>query len=271
MVDFRDDWTGGESQPSPSIFHTYVNRVLEKLVLKSADHVIGMCDHLVNSLKAKSPYFSSDKKYSTIMNGYDREDFAGLEKLPLNSCFTITHCGSISRVSDPEPFLQAIQLLFQYHPELKNQIQIQFLGTDIYGRLEYLLQYLGLNRLITPIDYLPHREALKEVMRSHLLLLTIIKKTDEEIITGKIFEYLGSGKPILLISSEGEVARIVRSLARGTVVNHQNIQGILNAILYYFQKYQERKIIFSERLSLPQFDRENLTRKLAETFTQLTH
>jgi glycosyltransferase involved in cell wall biosynthesis len=167
--------------------------------------------------------------------------------------------------------LKAIQLLFQQHPQLTNQILIQFFGIDIYGRLEYLVHSLGLEQNISPIRYLSHREALKEMMRSHLLLLTIFKKTNEEIITGKVFEYLASGKPILLISSEGEAARIIRSLNRGIVVNNHDIQGIQKAISNYYQKFQEGKIKFSDPLSLPQFDREKLTGKLADVFSELIH
>ncbi len=269
VADFRDDWTGGESQPSPTIVHTFINRFLEKLVLKLSDHVVGMCDHLTEDLKRKNGYSHRHHKFLTIMNGYDRQDFAGLENLSPNSRFTITHCGSISRVSDPEPFLKAVQSLIHQEPQLKNQITIQFFGTDLYGRLADLVQKLKLGEVIAPIQYLPHRAALTEIMQSHLLLLTIFKKTEEEIITGKIFEYLASGKPILLISSEGEVARIIQTLKRGVVINNDDISGIKNAILNYLKKWQKGNLTFNPALSLPQFDRKILTGKLVTIFEEL--
>ncbi len=269
VADFRDDWTGGESQPSPTIFHTFVNRILEKLVLKLSDRIIGMCDNLTKNLMRKIGYSSQYDKLLTIMNGYDREDLVGLENLAPNSRFTITHCGAISHVSNPEPFLKAVHELVNQQPQLKNQIMIQFLGTDLYGHLAKLVQTLRLNQIIAPIQYLPHRAALKEMMRSHLLLLTIFRKTDEEIITGKLFEYLASGKPILLISSEGEVARMIRTLRRGDVINNNNILGISNAILNYFQKWKEGNLKFNDPVSLPQFDRKNLTGRLAGVFEEL--
>lgn len=266
VADFRDDWSGGESQASPTFLHTSINRLFEKFVLKLADSVVGMCDPLTENLKNKSGDLFKNDKFHTIMNGYDRDDFSGLENVPINQKFTIAHCGSISRVSDPEPFLKAIQLLFQQNSELREQIQVQFFGTDIYGRLESLLKLTGLEQSICGIRYLPHKQALKKIMQSHLLLLTIFKRTGEEIITGKVFEYLASGKPILMISSEGEVARIVRSLNRGTVVEHSNIEGIAEAILSYFNAYQNGKLSFSDPFSTKEFDRKILTRKLADIF-----
>lgn len=269
VADFRDDWTGGESQPSPSFIHTFINRLMEKFVLKAADRVIGMCDHLTKNLGGKNGYSSHKEKFITIMNGYDRADFIGLEDLAPYDRFTITHCGSISRVSDPEPFLKAIQSLFQRQPRLKDQISIQFFGTDLYGRLDELVKKLELNKNISPIQYLPHRQALREIMRSHLLLLTIFKKSDEEIITGKVFEYLASGKPILLISSAGEVAQIIRLLDRGVVLENHDIPGIQNAILNFFEQWQQEEMTSYDPLSLHQFDREQLTGRLAEVFSGL--
>jgi len=93
VADFRDDWTGGESQPCPTIFHRFINRLLEKLVLKSAVRVIAMCDHLTHNLKKKNGYQFQINKFNTITNGYDRDDFSGLLNVPLHSRFTITHCG----------------------------------------------------------------------------------------------------------------------------------------------------------------------------------
>ncbi len=268
VADFRDDWSGGESQPCPTLLHRFINRLMEKWVLKSSDRIIGMCEHLVNSLRSKAGY-SSPTRFVTIMNGYDREDFIGLEQQPLNDRFTISHAGSISRVSDPEPFLRAVQSVLLQHPELSDRIKIQFFGTDLFGRLPELIRGLGLEQVVSPAQYLPHREALLAVMRSHLLLLTIIKRTKEEIITGKLFEYLGSGKPILLISSEGEVARIIRSLGRGTVVHPDNISRIGETILEYVNAWRQGTLKIDPALSVPQFDRRNLTGQLAQLLSDV--
>jgi len=268
VADFRDDWSGGESQPCPTRWHRFINRLMEKWVLKRADRIIGMCDHLVNSLRQKAGY-SSKSKFVTIMNGYDGEDFVGLEQEPLNDRFTICHCGSISRVSNPEPFLRAVKLVLQQHPTLSDQIKIQFFGTDLFGRLPRLVHELGLEPIVSPAQYLPHRQALRAMMQSHLLLLTIIKRTGEEIITGKLFEYLASGKPILLISSEGEVAKIIRSLQRGVVVPPDDISRIAEAIMEYVTCWQAGSLAFSPALSTAQFDRRNLTGSLARILAEL--
>lgn len=269
VADFRDDWTGGESQPSPTSWHRFINRLLEKWVLKSADQLVAMCQHLANSLWKKSGHFALKRKVAVLMNGYDRDDFQDALLLVANDRFTITHCGAITRVSDPEPVLLAIQKLFQHHPGLKNEIVVQFIGTDLYGRFKALTRQLQLENSIWPLRYLPHRQAIQEIMRSHLLVLTIFKKTGEEIITGKVFEYLASGKPILMIAQPGEVARIIQTHGRGTVVDNADIAGIQTAILDYFKQFKAGCLPVAAPLSLPQFDREAQAGRLAAIFDQL--
>ncbi|MFZ5516620.1 MAG: glycosyltransferase [Candidatus Zhuqueibacterota bacterium] len=270
LADFRDDWTGGESQASPTAFHRFINRLFEKLTLKRADRIVAMCDFLKASLRTKHGYSDQSGKFKTILNGYDRDDFSGMIHAPRNELFTITHCGSISRVSHPEPFLRAVSNLFREHPDLRRRIQIQFIGTDIFNSLEALLVRYGLEQTIPAIRYLPHRDALSQVMRSHLLLLTIFKKTNEEIITGKVFEYLASGKPILLISSQGEVAQMIQRHRRGTLLAHDDIAGIQKSILNYYQLHQAGRLPMAPPLSLQEFDREHLTGELAREFLEMT-
>ncbi len=269
IADFRDDWTGGESQPCPTYFHHLVNRFWEKAVLRSADRVVAMCDHLRGQLAEKSGQQTNPNKLITITNGYDPDDFRGLLNAKLSSQFTITHCGSISKVSDPKPFLKAVRDIFNAQPELRGEIKVQFVGTDIFGRLRRHVDNLNLEEIISPITYLPHRDALKKIMASHLLLLVIHKKTSEEIMTSKVFEYLASGKPVLLLSSPGEVASMIRKMNRGQVVEYNDIKEIKNAIEHYYQKYKNGSLTFEKPLSVTQFDRKELTKKLAQVISEI--
>ncbi len=269
VVDFRDDWTGGESQPDPSPLHNLVNRLLEKIVLKYADLVVAMCDQLSNSLRRKSGEYFREEKFVTITNGYDAADFVDLINVAEFPQFTITHCGSISKVSDPEPFLRAVRALIDELPEVKEKMKIQFFGSDIFDKLKDLLENLRLSDFIQLPRYLPHPEAIEQIMRSHVLLLTIIKKTDEEVISSKVFEYLASGKKILLVSRGGAVADLIRSTNRGIVANPDSAEEIKNAILSFLRQYEENNLKMAPPLAMSQFDRKFLARKLAQMFDRL--
>jgi len=266
VADFRDDWTGGESQLNPTFIHNFINHWQEKIVLKNADRVVAMCDQLSLSLKGKSGKQFSGEKFVTITNGYDPDDFSGLLNLMQNEKFTITHCGSISRVSDPAVFLRAVRELFIEKPDLKQKMKIQFFGSDIFGKLPLLLRELDLNEIVPPLRYLSHREAIEQMMKSHVLLLTIIKHSEEEVITSKVFEYLATGKPILLITRGGAVADLIRRTHRGVVVNPDDGAEIKKAILLFYEQFESGKLIPAPPLAMPEFDRRLLSEQLATLF-----
>ncbi len=261
IADFRDEWTGGESQPCPTKFHTFINRRLEKRVLQSADRVLAICEKLAHNLHKKAG--DDPQKYMTLMNGFDKADFQFDSAVEQNRKFTILHGGSLSKVSNPEPFLAAVSQLFEQKPEFKSQIQLQFVGTDIFGQLPPLLEKYHLKRQVEVENYLPHREAIRRMMQAHVLLLIVIKKGREEIITGKVFEYLASGRRILAIIPEGELAAIIRETSAGTIVSHQDIQQITWAINEYYEQFKTLKIQNKPAESVYRFERENLTATLS--------
>lgn len=262
IADFRDEWTGGESQPCPTIIHRRLNKFLEKRVLRTADQVIGICERLVQNLKRKANQKSA-LKFHVIMNGFDAADFENKSNAAQNQQFTILHCGSLSKVSQPEPFLAALTRLYEVHPHLSEKFQVQFVGTDIFGQLNPLLEKYKLTDKITRINYVPHHEAIQYMQSAHLLLLLVIKQTKEEIITGKIFEYLATGRPVLAIIPEGELAQIIRQANAGQVVSFNNTSQIEDTILTCYRLFQKNRLPVTPDDYIQQFERKNLTRKLA--------
>lgn len=256
VADFRDEWTGGESQASPTRVHSYINRVMEHVVLRNADAIVGISDRLMRNLQIKAGRHSG---FTTIRNGFDAADLAHASKLAPPATFTILHCGSLSKVSQPGPFLQAIAELFEDQPELRGKIKIQFVGTDIFGQLPPLITQYHLAEHVEIIGYVPHREAIQKLFQAHVLLLLVIKSSQEEIITGKVFEYFASGRPILAIIPPGELAEMIQATQAGTILDFQNIQQIQLTILKYYQQYLAGTLPAQAAESVFQFERKYLT------------
>lgn len=266
IADFRDEWTGGESQVNPTAFHRQLNRFLEKRVLKCADRIITICDHLSGNLYKKAG--GTRSKYITLMNGYDEQDFAIKPAGKLNRKFTITHCGSLSKVSNPEPFLRVCYDLLAAHPDLRQEITVKFIGTDIFGQLQPPIEKYNLHDVVETSGYVPHQEAVRQLLRAHALLLLVIPKTSEEIITGKIFEYLASGRPVLAIVPEGELAGIIRKAAAGSILSVNDSQQIQNTILAYYQLFKKNLLNFDPHPFVATFERKNLTQKLVDILNE---
>jgi len=256
VADFRDELTGGESQASPTRVHTYINQVMERTVLRNADAIVGISDRLMRNLQIKA---GRRLGFTTIRNGFDAADLAHASKFNPPATFTILHCGSLSKVSQPGPFLQAIAELFDAQPELRGKIRMQFVGTDIFGQLPPLIAQYNLAEHIEIIGYVPHQEAVQKLFQAHVLLLLVIKSSPEEIITGKVFEYLASGRPILAIIPPGELAEMITAAHAGTVLDYQNTQQIQQTLLKYYAQFLAGSLPVQADDSVFQFERKYLT------------
>jgi hypothetical protein len=71
------------------------------------------------------------------------------------------------------------------------------------------------------------------MMNSSLLLLIIPDhRSNKSILTGKIFEYLATEKPILLLGpSEGDAARLLTLCGYQGIFNYDDVRGIRDFIL----------------------------------------
>lgn len=267
IADFRDEWTGGESQASPTKMHDWINLEMERAVLRNADAIVGISDRLMRNLQNKET--STKASFTTIRNGFDAADFKNKKNIISEPNFTILHCGSLSKVSKPGPFLEAIDGIFRENPALRGKIKIQFVGTDIFGQLPPLIEKFNLQAHIETTGYTPHHEAVKKLFQAHILLLLVIKSTQEEIITGKVFEYLASGRPILAIIPPGELAEIIKDTRAGTVLDYRNISRIQATILKYYEEFLTQSLPRQADASVKQFERQNLTGMLATIMNRL--
>jgi hypothetical protein len=83
------------------------------------------------------------------------------------------------------------------------------------------------------ISYCEHPDAIRHMMSSSLLLLIIPDHhSNKSILTGKIFEYLATEKPILLLGPEdGDAARLLALCGYQGIFGYDNIEGIREFIL----------------------------------------
>ena len=263
VADFRDDWTGGEFQPCPSRLHLKLNRALERYILRHADAVTCVSRGLARSLAQKSG--RPPNNFQMITNGYDAAEFENRVGAIESGKFTITHCGAISRISDPEMFLQALASLFAERPELKEKIRVNFVGLDLTGKLVGQVTRRGLQGVVSLLGYVSHREALRYLTASQVLLLLISPGVAEGFIPGKTFEYLGSRKPIFAIAPKGEAAELIERAGAATVVVPGNVSAIQRAIERLFTLFEKGELPSGDPDYVWQFERQQLTRKLAQT------
>jgi glycosyltransferase involved in cell wall biosynthesis len=222
IADLRDPWTDiyYYDQFYPTFISKAIDRSYEKKVLMNADKVITVGQSLKDLFTAKVPLLKD--KITVITNGYDEDDFENLTAENPDK-FTISYIGTLSDTYPVESITQALQNLRQKGSE----ITLRFTGTVSSYNEEKIRLSAG-EKFVQFLPYAEHTEALKEMMSSSLLLLIIPKHaSSKSIITGKIFEYIASGKPVLCIGPvDGDAARIIAESGAGKTFDYDDVNGI---------------------------------------------
>lgn len=262
VADFRDPWTDGFWQKELPRTNYALKKDLqyEKEVLSSADFVTTVSESIIQLFQNKIK-----NNYSAIPNGYDEIDFSGVIKTKPGK-FRITYTGSLRLSQIPYKFFEALKDIKEN--QLAEKIKITFVGTMHPDAIE-LINKLGLNDFINIVNYMPHQDVINYTVNSEMLLLSIPNtKNNEGILTGKLFEYIGSKNFILGFGpQEGDAAKIINELKCGVMLDYSDDPKDL--ILTRYKEWSEGKDISSSLLNIEMYTRKNLTKKLVDIFESL--
>jgi glycosyltransferase involved in cell wall biosynthesis len=210
----RDDTSAARARQS-------ANEQVARLVARYADAVTCVSEAIADEargLGARGPV-------RVIANGCDFDDFAGLEYEPAPR-FRITHTGSFFGKRDPRPFLQA------FHDAGLDAVA-RFIG-DFRSSDREWAEALDLGDRLEIVDYLPRAESLRLQRDSEALLLLVPDAggRGKGVLSGKVFEYIAAGRPILaVVPPDGAAADLVRATGSGVVVAPDDVDGIRAALV----------------------------------------
>lgn len=260
IADLRDPWT--DIYYYNLMYHTSVaasyDKKLESRVLNSADHVV-VVSHSVKKLFSHKLENAQEEKIHVIPNGYDESDFENRQS-SRNSTFIITYTGTIADNYHIENFLNAAaRLRFE-------NIALRFVGR-VSDKYKDLIRSLQLENRTTYIDHVKHQEAIKYMLSSDLLLLAIPDVADNEgILTGKLFEYLASGKKVIGIGpAQGDAAKIISACKAGQMFDYED-KAAVESFLRKACCNWEAGLHSSNENRCREFSRKALTAAMAKLF-----
>ena len=273
VSDFRDAWTGYLTSPKRWFLPAAIDAGYECKTLDEADAVTMVADGIKDDFDTKYPDISKEKKYFLIRNGFDSEDYKGLEyDKSKNEKFTIVYTGSMYGKRNPFFFLDTLAGMAEEEKIDANKLRIVFVGR-MGGEIADYISKSKLKSVIEHIPYVPHSESIKHLLKADAMLLLIDEdKYSKMILSGKVFEYLGAslitGKPILAIAPEGEAADLIRETSAGEIIPHNNMEYLSKVFLKYYNSFLtgRENLPVSNPSAIKQYDRKLLTRKLAEVF-----
>ena len=228
LVEYRDPFTNNPDLDEEA-FNTKLRGFLERIILYSADQVIWG-----DGMQLEQDYF---ERFNWIdMNKITKLPFLGFEKELFNDApsreyeeFTITYAGSFYKdLIEPYSLLEGVS---KYVEKYQRDIQIKFYG-DWEARYEQKVEKEGLDDIVETHEFVPHEEILPVLKGSDICVH--IGGTDPQnrlSIPSKIWDYMGSGTPILgIVDPEFRVANFLENNKLGTAVHPDNPEEIAESI-----------------------------------------
>lgn len=229
IAELRDGWTFEPPHPPwPLGLQHAADRALERQVLTRADAVVGVTQPIVQDVRER---LGTDALL--ITNGYDPEEMQSAieanDLLDPTRC-SLVHTGrlSLSHIS-VQPLLEALRVLAAEDPEHAGRLEVVFAGslTDEERRA---LAAPDLAETVRFIGWLERPRALALQRAADVLLVLTGGAERRSVATGKLFEYLASGRPILVLGDETEAARIVGETGSGLSAPASDPRAIADAL-----------------------------------------
>jgi hypothetical protein len=266
LADFRDPWMNLHLLAPPTPWHERLHRAWEAKVCASAAVVATTCWHAAR-LRASYPR----ARVLRISNGYDGDETRSVASIvPPARPFRIVHAGTLTQRRSAVPFLEGLAAFFAARPDARGEVQVEFIGPR-EDENDRAVARLGLESWVRFRDTVPHAETLREERAAHVLLL--IKHVDvryDGLVPGKLYEYIGLGRPVLALAPPGEAADLIRTLRRGMIASPSAPAEIAAAIGAMFDRHRdgtlERAYDLSER---PELERSRLAGEMAAALAEL--
>lgn len=220
VLDFRDDWTTSNAD-FRKLKRLAQEQALERSILEAADAVVSVTPHIVEQLQKRAPDSLKPSDIHYIPNGFDPSHFDSPPLTNANGPFLIVHAGGLYRLRPVTPLLKALESWFEKHPERKHQVRVKLAGSTT-PEIEQEIAESPVSGCIELLGFVEHQTARALMAEASVNLLMIEQvQTAPWLFTGKVFEYIGAERPILMLGpNPSPLATLVRETGLGTVSSY---------------------------------------------------
>ena len=252
-ADFRDPWVDifYNQQLDRSYFAQRIDAYLEKKVLRNADGILTTVGgNLIKKFKIKAP----DQSFHILPNGYDAAMMSAVSRTTVNP-FHVVYTGLLTENQDYIPVIKALSAFSE-----NRKVLFSLAGNISAAQIDKIKQ-LAPKVTVEYKGYLSHRDAVGLMKSGDLLLNFIFKGADQDMVSGKLLEYLACGIPVLSIGApKSEAGRLLAGSSFSKMVKASDSDAIKSFLL---EAFQNKGKIVNEFPALKKWSRQTLTVDLA--------
>jgi len=236
----------------------------ERRLGRRADRVVAVTQGVARRLERRI-----GRRVDVIYNGYDPALFP--RKPPSRGArFTVIYAGSLMLpLRNPAPVFRAIELCLERKWIPFQEIEMQFYGSDP-RLIEQVFPRAAERIPLKVLPRIPHLEVLRLLTGSSVLLM-LDNATEQDVLPGKLGDYLGAGRPILAFpDAQGELSDILRRTGTGVALT--GIEDMARQLRQWFVEWKSGDIDAGVRneTQIAPFSRRFGAKQLAGLLNELT-
>jgi glycosyltransferase involved in cell wall biosynthesis len=255
VADFRDPWSLNPHVQRSFAPLARASAALERQVTSRAAAAV-VVDESVELLGIEP----GDPRLVIVRNGVDGDDLPAPAPAPAGDRFRLSYVGSLYGSRDAAPVLAAVRGLAATGSITPGTFELRLVGdASIAG--DHDMDGIP----ITRTGYVDHVRALREMAAASALLF--YAPAGSRGSSGKIYEYLASGRPVLCVASRDSLARrLVEDLGAGPCIDPGDADGIRVALERLMGAWRDGSLAIDPAVreeALRRFSRDALAGQLA--------
>ncbi len=229
VADLRDYWF---SLPIEKI---YSDGEKKNYSLRLKSEIQNQADQIISVNNDIKKYYGRGE---VIMNGADQSVLEQWQKSGqiTSEKLTIGLLGTFNYLVPAEPLFEAVREIIDSNKILEEKIQIIHAGfTD--AEFDNLINKYALGKIVIKKGYLERSRAIEELLPCDILYIGVNKFDQYNILPGRVFDYLVSGKPVLgLVPENSDIAYLLDDYPYGTAITDYDIEKVVNYLRVSLEK-----------------------------------
>lgn len=260
IIDMRDPWKLQKLHYNNKINCVFakikksIKGIIENKSFKNASYICTVNDTMTKEYANEYPKYSN--KFITIPNGIDKDDYSNIVAKK-NNRFTIVYAGKFDTAAgfrDPSNIFSVIRNLINKNYD----IQFMHIG-DIEDKIVNIAKKVGIIDNCQFLGRKSYKETLEYCKGANILL--VIGGNEKSEQTGKIFDYIGCSRPIMVLANKNSEINVVCEKVNNTICMEKNDTKNMEQTIISLYKSNEG----IEETNIPkEYTREFLTKKLSE-------
>jgi len=236
VADFRDPWVEYiHWQQWGGRWGSLATHQAERAVLRKATRVISVNQHMTARFQIRYPNIDKTK-FSTVENGFDPSDYGVTSERRRNAKFTMQYAGSLYGARSPENLIKAFERFSARCERARGEAELIFVG-----RVGPFLERIQ-NANSKNVRYggmLGHGATCRAMRQADVNIVLLPKVAgSEKDTTAKVYECLGSGRPILAaVPLNGSAADVLADRPQVFLHDPEDIDGLSNTIERLFVRW----------------------------------